>query len=1014
MYTIAKRLTRLGHLAALPMLGALIFSCSDNGGGGGAHDTAAGLDGASDRLAVEVVEDATREAPDVQDSTGDILGETEPADGGDAGPVDAYQPDSEECPAPPSGPWAGLCAVDCGDDSDCSGKGARCLTFQDSGQMFCALPCAEGEPSWCPEGYACYDVDGEQLCAPLAGDCHIASAGISCNGEELAGLCKYDFPVCTSNDWRPGYCTRGCEVDSDCPGEFGTCTDGGEACAEPACRAVWEEGPQGCGVAAGDDAGDGAPCRDDADCPDGKTCLTAPSVSPGTGFCSVECAGDGECAENAVCAELQGALHCLPPQCSCLADRETLYDQLLAELGLSRCNAGFHRDWLNIFPGALSHDPWRLKYFHQVHDYPPSGLQTVQKDVAELDEETGQQRVAAAIAQGARMLDRPVPATPTPTLDSPALAEALALFIESAGGAADVSGLEATLADLPPDLADPLIPIVDRMTQALLVRQQIAGAISDQSIPEHLFLRGHGFVAIPKDKFVLSPASDAVYKALTAEIDLSLLFTAGHELAQAVADSGLPSGSMSGPPVIIETPAGLVIFGGDGDDVYDGKELGTDLIALLVDTGGNDTYRVPAGATAAYDNPVSVLLDFGGNDDYGYHDAGEQIHPMVPPEDEDGRYVPKGEPGEDNGPFSLSDRGRQGSGRFGYGLLYDFGDGADSYTSLRISQGAGVFGVGVLFDEGGDDVYMSEALAQGAAVFGIGVLMDEQGTDLYSTAHVAQGFAYARAYGLLYDADGDDEYASLLGDPELGGMMLYLNPQNPGKSNTSMTQGFGFGRRADFTDQIFMSGGGGMLRDVAGNDSYMCDIFGLGTGYWFGTGIVADGSGADHYDGRWYVIGASAHMANGILIDAAGDDVYNESLPLLNCSVGCGHDFSLGLLADLGGDDTYNAPSLAVGAGNADGIGILLDTEGDDSYSSTANNTFGFANSADYGTLPETLKCIGLFLDSDGTDTYFRPDLDSVPIGDNSLWLNPPAHEGMGNIEKGGGIDGNDDAGFTP
>lgn len=279
---------------------------------------------------------------------------------------------------------------------------------------------------------------------------------------------------------------------------------------------------------------------------------------------------------------------------------------------------------------------------------------------------------------------------------------------------------------------------------------------------------------------------------------------------------------------------------------------------------------------------------------------------------------------------------------------------------------------------------------------------------------MAQGFAYTRAYGLLYDSQGDDEYISLLGDEELGGMMLYLNPQNSGKSNTSMTQGFGFGRRADFTDGIFMSGGVGILRDVEGDDSYICDIFGLGTGYWFGTGIVADDDGADHYDGRWYVIGAGAHMANGILLDAAGDDVYNESLPLLICSVGCGHDFSLGLLADLGGDDVYNAPSFSVGAGNADGIGMLLDFEGDDSYSSTANNTFGFANSADYGGLPETLKCIGLFLDSDGVDQYERPDLESVPIGDDSLWVSPSAHEGMDNIEKGGGIDGAGEAGFAP
>ena len=84
----------------------------------------------------------------------------------------------------------------------------------------------------------------------------------------------------------------------------------------------------------------------------------------------------------------------------------------------------------------------------------------------------------------------------------------------------------------------------------------------------------------------------------------------------------------------------------------------------------------------------------------------------------------------------------------------------------------------------------------------------------------------------------------------------------------------------------------------------------------------------------------------------------------------------------------------------------LVDLAGDDAYSSTANNTFGFANAGDYGTYAvfDQFLCMGVFLDSGGTDSYDRPDV-SIGIEDDSLWTNPPAHAEMSHIEKGGGMD---------
>ena len=119
------------------------------------------------------------------------------------------------------------------------------------------------------------------------------------------------------------------------------------------------------------------------------------------------------------------------------------------------------------------------------------------------------------------------------------------------------------------------------------------------------------------------------------------------------------------------------------------------------------------------------------------------------------------------------------------------------------------------------------------------------------------------------------------------------------------------------------------------------------------------------------------------------------------------HDAKGHALLDVWGNDQYNSPSLALAAGNADGIGLVWDLEGDDSYNANANNTLGFANSADYGEIPgfTALKCIGLLLDLAGVDSYERPDMDSVDIGNDKVWVNPPAHENLGHIEKGGGID---------
>ena len=191
--------------------------------------------------------------------------------------------------------------------------------------------------------------------------------------------------------------------------------------------------------------------------------------------------------------------------------------------------------------------------------------------------------------------------------------------------------------------------------------------------------------------------------------------------------------------------------------------------ALLVDLGGDDTYRVTAGGNVSARNSVSVLLDLGGDDHYGYVEVPHPLDDARLVSDADGRYTPTAGPDEDNGPTSFSQTPRQGGGRMGTATLVDLGGGDDEYRSLRLSQGTGVFGTGVLVDDAGDDVYLGEAAMQGAAAFGIGLLYDGGGNDERRAYQFAQGFAYARAAGAIYDVDGDDVYFLDPGDPDAGG-----------------------------------------------------------------------------------------------------------------------------------------------------------------------------------------------------------------------------------------------------
>jgi len=360
---------------------------------------------------------------------------------------------------------------------------------------------------------------------------------------------------------------------------------------------------------------------------------------------------------------------------------------------------------------------------------------------------------------------------------------------------------------------------------------------------------------------------------------------------------------------------------------------------LTIDTGGDDRY-VGGARNRSSRNWLSVVLDTVGDDRYASHEGSAPT------------------PGADGGRKTRPLTPGPAGALLGYAVQWD-ASGNDIYVSTDPGLGSGRLGVAALIDASGKDAYLGYADSLGFGTFGLGILEDALGDDLYSGLNQVQGVGQTAGCGVLLDRAGNDRYVAE------STPLDFPSPQSD-KHNVSMSQGAGNGRRADYLDGQTLAGGIGVLYDLAGDDSYVCGVFGQGVGYWEGVGALWDGAGNDRYESVWYGQGASAHFAIGYLEDEAGDDVYTATM---NMAQGAGHDFGVGMLFDRSGNDRYTAPNLSLGAGNANAIGWLLDLGGDDRYASTGW-TLGKGADAPVGSLRARALTFGLFMDLGGNDTY--------------------------------------------
>ena len=343
-----------------------------------------------------------------------------------------------------------------------------------------------------------------------------------------------------------------------------------------------------------------------------------------------------------------------------------------------------------------------------------------------------------------------------------------------------------------------------------------------------------------------------------------------------------------------ETPYGLVVIGGRGPNTYDLDER----FALVIDLGGDDTYRGAIAAANDIEHGISVVIDLSGNDTY--------------------QALPLG----------------LATGRLGVGLLIDRA-GDDVYHLAQGSGGAGFAGLGILYDAAGNDRYVGARFTQGAAVGGLGLLLDLAGDDEYTSFGYAVGFGGPSGVGAVVDVAGHDRYQC--GD-------RYPSNYNavgsqPGDAHFQYEcfgLGTGSGKRIYSNDpeqqSYGLAGGMGMLIDLDGNDKYRSANFSQGCGYFFGVGLKLDMNGDDEHDAARYGHAAGAHYGVGLFVDYRGDDRYASAGPVYNG--GTAWDLSVMLFIDAGqGNDVYDLRrSGGLGLADHRSWSLFIDEGGKDRY----------------------------------------------------------------------------------
>lgn len=891
----------------------------------------------------------------------------------------------------------GHCWLDCTDDQTCP-DGYDCTAFLGLTTNLCIPPaqqCDECYEADCfPDGICnpttgecmphpenCIEegCDEDQLCEPTSKRC--VDIDRTCSGDSWAVDCDNVVTRCTSQtSGTEGICATICFDDEDCHGER-TCTETeyGDLCLGPDLG-----GPRSCGVLTEPGADIGAPCDEDGDCAD-DLCVEAGSVP---GFCSTECDTDADCPDAAQCGlGPDGDAVCLPAQCRCAADPGLAADlddglrQALEDVGLTICD-------LEIPAAAVEQTgDWSDRLLTNSHlasllSFPPATTGVVRNDLNALDDvESPVDLLVQAPAFLGLAVEQPEPEL----AENPDLTQALVDFSDSAGDPLDSADIDAAIDDVPQPVRDLAAHLVDALDDAYRAREDALDAAGlDESTLEKLFDETHRLLLPYSTGQSLLDVSDPDIADGLDNFPLGELADIGARLAAtvtaAIDDADLDAADFESDEflVVINTPAGAVVVGDADDNLYDAAE-NEDLdqpLALILDIGGKNEYRIPVAANQTVANGVSILVDLEGDNTYSYPQSGDELdgeHLLV--SDEAGRL----EPSLDNhGAVSASETARQGVGRLGLGMLFDMG-GANTYETLRIGQGAGILGVGALFDFGEQTAtFDAEAFAQGAALGGVGLLYAAGGDNDYRLWHAGQGFGSGAGVGLLYDRSGSDQYTAVTGVEEEE-QFLYLAPSDA-EANYSLAQGAAAGAFEQ------LGAGIGILRDADGNDTYTAGAHAQGYGTELGMGLLADGDGDDAYTARNFSQGTGIFAGIGLLLDTGGDDEVAQSSFPPEVGQGAGDTLGWGALIFEGGENSIDYNILGGGLADSGGMGFALFDGGPNDHD-TVGGGLGLALQEASSDSPQNLGyTAGIFVQTGGADDVYTHPSTDLGVGNDTTW----------------------------
>lgn len=876
-----------------------------------------------------------------------------------------------------------LCAdINCPRGQECNPQTGQCLALPS--------PCSF-EDETCPAGELCNVFDGR--CEPI---------GVACTYETRTSACDLGITRCTAaRAGLDGTCEEACFGAGACPPDRPVCA-AYHGVIGSICVAGELGGADTCGLLSATSEPIGQPCDTDEDprnpaaCPNALANYCLEGLDDALpGFCTRECTTDGDCGASATCQNTDEGSFCVPSACDCatppiLADGELdLLGIALQNVALTRCDVQFSLRQRRTLYGVLEvDDPYRLATYNAASGEPLRALQLYRSQLEALGRAAQPSAVepivAAAAAWGHTLV---APTTLAGEGDIDALITELNAYGDEFGYSINDLTVRADFETLPPTVTSAVVAILAQIRPALIAHRSIYTlapsqiAIGVNELPAALYAGDSAFLLF--DDATLRALTNRLTRQRIAELGLTLAATIEANLEGLRGHTFLPT-------IVVDMPVGDLIIAGAGATTHEGDEP-----LLLIELGGDDTYYIGAGAASGSARPVSIVIDVDGSDTYTYRKTPIAEDADLLASDAAGRAEPVR---AGDGRVTLSTTGRQGSGRFGWGMLYDLGDGDDVYESLRYSQGFGAMGVGVLLEERGNASLAIEALGQGAGLFGIGVLVLGDNTNSLSGTHAVQGHGGAGGVGILVGGLGDDQYTAEPGSLD-DDTVIYRDRIGGQPYNLSAAQGAGLGWPAEAAGGDRAVGGGlGVFVDRGGSDQYAAGIGASGFGHWHGTGVFRDLDGDDTYQAGGYAFGAAWQLGGGLHEDFAGNDLRGTSALQPIASMGFGEDLGWGILVDYHGNDTYEGGSLAMGVGVLNGFGLLADAAGADIYRSESNDTLGLGLLTLIGREPDDnprrdVGTFGFFLDADGTDTYERPDVLSPRVGNDGNWTQRPDDE---------------------